>query len=170
MTTQDEAFQWARDLLVELIEIPSPSGHENAVADHLERVARELGFPVRRQEVPGYGPNLLIGAEDPSLMLTAHMDTVSAAWESDGRAVVEGDLVHGLGALDDKGSVVACLLALTLARDSGAEFAAFPVAVGLTVDEEEDGTGSIALAELTRPRHVIALEGTELDMCVSCTL
>jgi acetylornithine deacetylase/succinyl-diaminopimelate desuccinylase-like protein len=167
VTEQDDALDWARDLLVDLIEIPSPSGSEHAVAAHLEQVARELGFPVLRQEVPGYGPNLLIGAEHPSLVLTAHMDTVSAAWEWDGRGVVDGDVVHGLGALDDKGSVVACLLALKLARDGGADLDALPVAVGLTVDEEEDGSGSNALAELTRPRHVIALEGTELEICAA---
>lgn len=167
MSDTDEAFAWARDLLVELIEIPSVSGNEHAVADRLEQVAAELGLPVRRQEVPGYGPNLLIGAEGASLMLTAHMDTVAATWESDERAVVDGDLVHGLGALDDKGSVVACLLALRLVRDGGVDLAELPVSVGLTVDEEEDGTGSIALAALTGPRHVIALEGTELEICVA---
>lgn len=167
MSDTDDALAWARDLLVELIEIPSVSGDEHAVADRLEQLARELGLPVRRQEVPGYGPNLLIGAEDASLMLTAHMDTVAAAWEWDGRAIVDGDTVHGLGALDDKGSVVACLLTLRLVADDGVDLAQLPVSVGLTVDEEEDGNGSIALAALTRPRHVIALEGTELEICVA---
>ena len=167
MTDADETFTWARDLLVELIGIPSDSGDEHAIADRLEQVAAELDLPVRRQEVPGYGPNLLIGAEDATLMLTAHMDTVPAAWEWDGRAVVDDEIVHGLGALDDKGSVVACLLALRLARDAGANLAELPVSVGLSVDEEEDGNGSIALAALTRPRHVIALEGTELEICVA---
>jgi acetylornithine deacetylase/succinyl-diaminopimelate desuccinylase-like protein len=165
--SSDRAFDWARDLLVELIEIPSVSADEQAIAERLEQLAVELGFPVRRQEVPGYGPNLLIGAEDASLMLTAHMDTVPAAWQSDGRAVVEGDIVHGLGAVDDKGSVVACLLALRLIREAGVDLAELPVSVGLTVDEEEDGNGSIALAALAGPRHVIALEGTELEICVA---
>jgi acetylornithine deacetylase/succinyl-diaminopimelate desuccinylase-like protein len=100
-------------------------------------------------------------------MLTAHMDTVRATWDWDGRAVVDGDTVHGLGALDDKGSVVACLLALLLAREAAGDLATLPVSVGLTVDEEEDGNGSIALAALARPRHVIALEGTELEVCVA---
>jgi acetylornithine deacetylase/succinyl-diaminopimelate desuccinylase-like protein len=163
----DDAFEWARDLLAELIEIPSVSGQEHAIAERLEQVAVGMGLPVLRQEVPGYGPNLLIGADRPSLLLTAHMDTVAAAWEWDGRAVVEGDVVHGLGALDDKGSVVACLLALRLVSDAGVDLAELPVAVGLTVDEEEDGNGSIALASLAGPRHVIALEGTELEICVA---
>lgn len=162
-----EATVWAREQLVALIEIPSVSGDEHAVAAHLETLADELGLPVLRQEVAGCGPNLLIGAADAQLMLTAHMDTVRATWDWDGRAVVDGDLVHGLGALDDKGSIVACLLALHLVRAAGVEPATLPVSVGLTVDEEEDGTGSMALSSLSAPPHVIALEGTELEICIA---
>jgi len=163
----DWATDWARALLVELVEIPSVSSDEHAIARRLESLATELGLPVRRQEVPGYGPNLLIGAMDATLMLTAHMDTVPADWEWDGRAVVDGDTVRGLGTIDDKGSVVAALLALVLVRHAGVDPAELPVSVGLTVDEEEDGNGSIALASWARPRHVVALEGTELELCVA---
>jgi succinyl-diaminopimelate desuccinylase len=160
----DAATDWARAQLVALIEIPSLSGDEQAIAAYLEGLAVELKVPVRRQEVPGYGPNLLIGAADAKLMLTAHMDTVPATWGWDGRAVVDGDIVHGLGALDDKGSIVTCLLAFHLVRAAGIEPADLPVSIGLTVDEEEDGNGSIALASWSAPPHVIALEGTELEI------
>ncbi len=163
----DWTTDWARDQLVALVEIPSLSGDEHAVADHVVTLAEGLGLPVRRQEVPGYGPNVLIGAEEPRLMLTAHLDTVAATGDWDGRATVEGDLVHGLGAVDDKASVVACLLALLLVREAGVDLAGLPVAVGLTVDEEEDGHGSMALAALGPPPHVIALEGTELEICIA---
>jgi acetylornithine deacetylase/succinyl-diaminopimelate desuccinylase-like protein len=163
----EAATDWAREQLVALIEIPSRSGDEHAVAAHLEQLAGELGLPVWRQEVPGYGPNLLIGAKDARLMLTAHMDTVRATWDWDGRAVVNGDTVHGLGAVDDKGSIVTCLLALHLVRSAGVEPAGLPIAIGLTVDEEEDGNGSVALASFRAPPHVIALEGTELDICTA---
>lgn len=165
----DDAVGWARDQLVELIEIPSVSAEEHAVAAHLENLAVDLGLPVRRQDVPGYGPNLLVGAEDARLMLTAHMDTVVPTWETNGRAVVDGDTVHGLGAVDDKGSVVTCFLALEMVRAAGVDPADLPVSIGLTVDEEEDGNGSMALATLGHrpPPYVIALEGTELEICVS---
>lgn len=163
----EAALAWAREQLVTLVEIPSVSGDEHAVADHLERVAVDLGLAVRRQEVPGYGPNLLVGAEDARLMLTAHMDTVAASWDWDGRAVVDGDVVHGLGALDDKGSVVACLLAVRMVREAGVDPAGLPICLGFTVDEEEEGTGSIALASWLAPPHVIALEGTELAICIA---
>lgn len=163
----EEATDWAREQLVALIEIPSLSGDEHAIAAHLERAAGSLDLPVWRQEVPGFGPNLLIGAKDATLMLTAHMDTVRATWDWDGRAVIEGDTVHGLGALDDKGSIVTCLLAFQLVRSAGFDLAELSVAIGLTVDEEEDGHGSIALASFSAPPYVIALEGTELEICTS---
>jgi acetylornithine deacetylase/succinyl-diaminopimelate desuccinylase len=162
-----DAFGWARDLLVTLVEIPSVSGAEHDVAAHVEQLVAGLGVPVRRQEVPGHGPNLLIGPAEAPLMLTAHLDTVPASWDWDGRAVVEGTLVHGLGALDDKGSVVACLLTLRLLLESGVDPAVLPISIGLTVDEEEDGTGSMALAALVAPPYVIALEGTELEVCTA---
>lgn len=167
MTPLDDeaAAAWARDQLVALIEIASPSGGEHAVAAHLERVAAGLGHPVARHDVPGCGPNLVIGAPDATLMLTAHMDTVVPTWEWDGRAVVDGPVVRGLGAQDDKGCIVAALLAFELLRADDVDLATLPVSIGLTVDEEEDGTGSIALAELGPPAHVIALEGTELRVC-----
>lgn len=163
----EAARDWAREQLVALIEVPSLSGDEHAVAAHLEQLATTMGLPVRRQEVSGYGPNLLIGSTDARLLLTAHMDTVHATWDWDGRAIVDGDTVYGLGALDDKGSIVTCLLALELARSDGHDLAHLPVAIGLTVDEEEDGNGSIALASVLAPPHVIALEGTELEICTS---
>ena len=40
--TANDAFDWARDLLVDLIEIPSVSGDEHAITERLEGVARGL--------------------------------------------------------------------------------------------------------------------------------
>ena len=42
MSETDDAFDWARDLLVDLIEIPSISGDEHAITERLEGVARGL--------------------------------------------------------------------------------------------------------------------------------
>ena len=52
-------------------------------------------------------------------------------------------------------------------RAAGVDPGTLPVSIGLTVDEEEDGPGSMALASLGPPRHVIALEGTELEICTA---
>jgi acetylornithine deacetylase/succinyl-diaminopimelate desuccinylase-like protein len=160
-----QAYPFARDELVRLVEIRSYSDEEHEVVAHLETRCRELELPVRRQAVTGSADNLVIGrAGRPELLLNAHVDTIRPTWDWDGRAVVDGDEVGGLGALDDKSGVVACLLALLFARSEGVPLDRRPVAVGLTVDEERSGKGSIAMARELRPAHVVVAEGTDLGL------
>ncbi len=75
--------------------------------------------------------------------------------------------MHGLGAGDCKGSVVAFLLGMLLARERGVDLTALPAAVGICVDEEELGRGSIVMADALAPRHVIAGEPSRLDVGVA---
>ena len=159
------ALSFVRDELVRLVEIPSFSDDEHEIVDHLELRCEELEVPSRRQPVDGSADNLVIGwSERPELLLTAHVDTIRPTWDFQARAEVRGDRAHGLGALDDKAGVVACLLGLLLARDAGVPVESLPVAVGLCVDEEVGGKGSIAMAEELRPRFVVGAEGTGLDL------
>jgi acetylornithine deacetylase/succinyl-diaminopimelate desuccinylase-like protein len=153
---------------VRLVEIASPSGDEAAIVDYLEGRAGELSLPARRDRVAGGRDNLVVGWPlEPQVALVAHVDTVKPTWEWDGKARIRGDEVWGLGAVDDKGSVVAALLGLLLARDAGVPVTDLPLSLGLTVDEEEGGTGSIALARSLRPRHALVMESTEFDIAVS---
>ena len=103
----------ARDLLAELVEIPSPSGAEGRIVDRIEQLCEQWSLPSIRVRSELGRDSLVVGrAEEPALAFVAHVDTIAAPWPA--RARVEGDVVHGLGAVDDKGGVVACLLA---ARD-----------------------------------------------------
>jgi acetylornithine deacetylase/succinyl-diaminopimelate desuccinylase-like protein len=165
---RERALAWARDELVRLVEIASPSGDEAAIVEYLERRAAELSLPVRRDPVADGRDNLIVGwPREPQVAVIAHVDTVKPTWEWDGEASVRGDEVWGLGAVDDKGSVVAALLGLRLARESGVPVADLPLSVGLTIDEEEGGTGSIALAKSLRARHAVVLESTGFDIAVA---
>jgi acetylornithine deacetylase/succinyl-diaminopimelate desuccinylase-like protein len=151
--------------LVDLIQIESFSDQEHRVVEHLVARCEEWSLPVRRLPVAGAGDDLLIGwAERPELLLTAHVDTIRPTWPWDGTATVDGDRVAGLGAQDDKGCVVAAVLALLMAREDGVDLAAAPVGVGLCTDEERGGKGSLAMATELRPRFVVGLEGTELGL------
>ena len=153
----------ARQELVDLIGIESFSDHEHAAVDHLVRRCDRLGLPVRRLPVQGSADDLLVGwSERPELLLTAHVDTVRPTWDWSGRAEARGDRIFGLGAQDDKGCVIAALLALLMAQRAGAPVEELPVGVGLCVDEERGGKGSAAMAEALAPRFVIGLEGTGL--------
>lgn len=155
---------WAIEELARLIEIPSPWGEEGPILAHLERRAAELGVPARRVPVDEGRWNLLVAtSERPDLVLVAHVDTIRPTWEWRPIAEIDGSVVRGLGAQDDKGGVATLLLLL---RWFGA---ALPEGVGLafTVDEEWGGTGSAALAEAARPRAVVALEGTAGRVCTA---
>ena len=166
MDSARDLAEWtdlARRELVDLVAITSFSDEEHLAVDHLVARCAELGLPAHRQPVEGSADNLLVGwSERPELLLTAHVDTIRPTWDWDGTVEVRGDLVVGLGAQDDKGCVVAALLALLMAQDAGVPVASLPVAVGLCVDEERGGKGSLAMATALRPRFVVGLEGTEL--------
>jgi tripeptide aminopeptidase len=108
------------DLFAELCAIPSPFGHERAVAEHVASDLRALGYEVTEDdaaaETGAECGNLLAripGRSERSVMLCAHMDTVphdgvvepvlvDGGWESAGDTI--------LGA--DNKAAVAMLLAL----------------------------------------------------------
>lgn len=166
----DEALGFVLDELTRLIEIPSVSDDEHAAMMHLADRCRRLDLPVEEQPVPGAGPNLVVAWDrSPTLLLTAHIDTIVPTWPTDHRAVVDGTTVSGLGAQDDKGCAVAILLALVMARNEGVPVERLPVALGFCVDEEVGGKGSRAMADSMRPPFVVASEGTELDIAVTET-
>lgn len=153
----------ARELLSELIAVPSPSGGEGRIVNRLETWARDEGFTCRRVAAENGRESLVLGAcEDPVLAIVAHVDTVTATWPEATVPRVDGNVVHGLGAVDDKGGVVACLLAARRFRDSGGDLDESRAVFAFAVDEETGGSGSRSLAIELSPRFAIALEGTEL--------
>jgi len=168
--TDDEAGAWAIDELVRQIEIRSVSDQEHDVMAYLLDRCVALGLPARSEPIPGAGPNVVVRwgdeTEPPTLLLTAHTDTIDPAWAWDDRARVDGTVVSGLGAQDDRGCGVAVLLGALMAREAGVDLATASVALGFVVDEEVGGKGSRRLADTMRPRFVVASEGTELDVAV----
>lgn len=101
---------------LELIDLPSESRDEQALAEHLARLLGEAGVPVRDA---GDGC-LLAGAtargERPLVLLAGHLDTVPAQGNLPGR--IEGGAVHGLGAADMKGAL-AVMVELAIDRAAG---------------------------------------------------
>ncbi|MGH2631008.1 MAG: M20 family metallopeptidase [Actinomycetota bacterium] len=161
-----EARDWAARELLDLVATTSLSEKEHDAVDHLESRCEAWGLPVRRLPVDGAADDLVIGwSSRPVLLLTAHVDTVTPTWPWE--ASLEGDVVHGLGAGDCKGSIVAFALGLLLAREGGLDLTSMPVAMGVCVDEELLGRGSIVMAEALQPRYVIAGEPSRLDVGVA---
>lgn len=164
MLSERTTVEWARDELAAMVGITSFSGAEQEVLAHIRARADALRLPFWEVPTPGGCPNIVFGARNPSLVIEAHVDTIRPDWPGEIEARVEGSIVHGLGAVDDKGGVIACMQALLFARDAGVDIATSPVAVAFSVDEEVGGTGSMALARALLPRYAIALEGTKLQV------
>lgn len=153
----------AKALLVDLISIYSPSGGEGRIIDRLEGMAANYGLSTRRVASENGRDSLVLGASrNPVIAIVAHVDTITPTWDGATTATVDGSIVKGLGAVDDKGGVVACLLAAIRLKEAGKDLDEIPVVFAFAVDEETGGSGSRSLAIHLAPRYAIALEGTEL--------
>ena len=90
--------------LLELLRIPSVTGNETAIADHMEQwCASRPSFEGR---VIREGNCVVAGKPDqrPSIALVGHLDTVPFT-EEDRTPRREGDKIIGRGASDMKGSI-----------------------------------------------------------------
>jgi succinyl-diaminopimelate desuccinylase len=116
---------------LELVNIPSESGHEAAIRDHLISLAP----PSYRVVDASDEAYLLAGERRPSaelVVLAGHYDTVPAQGNVPGR--LDDGVVHGLGASDMKGGLA---VALELVRDL-AERPSGPVDVALLLFGREE--------------------------------
>lgn len=116
-----------RDLFVRLCEIPSPSGHERAVANFILGFLRDAGLqPTEDDSAAATGAgsgNIVVripgGGRGTPIVVAAHMDTVAVSGPI--RAVVEGGVVRSAGDTilggDDK---AACAVLLTVLADLAA--------------------------------------------------
>ena len=96
------------DRTLELIDVPSESRDEAALARHVEEVLTAGGVMVR-----DLGDDcLLAGPPDARVLLAGHLDTVPAQGNRPGRR--DEEAVHGVGASDMKGAL-AVMIELALA-------------------------------------------------------
>jgi acetylornithine deacetylase len=128
------------DLTRRLIDIPSPSGDEDAATRFLAAHLESLGYTVELQEVAPRRANIIATASHaPRLFFSTHIDTVPPAIASS-----EDDThIYGRGSCDAKGIIAAQIFAAERLRLKGVE------AVGLlfTVDEELGSLGARAANE-----------------------
>ena len=95
---------------LELVDIPSESRGEAAIAAHVADVLRAGGAPVR-----DLGDSCVLAGPGAPVLLAGHLDTVPAQGNRPGRR--DAERVHGLGASDMKGAVAVMIeLALAGAR------------------------------------------------------
>lgn len=155
---------------LELCRIDSPIGHEQAIADFLERwaVSRFGSSRVFR-----CGHSLLVGRLDdrrPSVALVGHVDTVPPHPKPN-PVRREGDRLYGLGSSDMKGG-----LAVMMALAETLPLSDLPQNLLLVFYEREEGpylqSGLGPLfqqrPELAKTAFAIALEPTDNRVMVGC--
>ena len=154
-----------------LCRIPSVIGHEQVIADHVERWGRGI-FPADR--VQRVGHTVVFGAPGidarPTVGLFGHLDTVPVHPE-DGEAHIAGDRVVGLGASDMK-----CALAVMqlLAERLDPKVLPFNLVYVMYEREEgpylENGLGPLfeARPDLTKLDFAICLEPSDNAIQMGC--
>src|SRR5213078_4479829 len=101
-----------------LIDIPSISGDEAAVARFLTAHLEGAGYRVELQPVEAERANVLATtAARPRVVLSTHMDTVPPHIAS----AEDDEYIHGRGACDAKGIIAAQLAAAARLRNEGVE-------------------------------------------------
>jgi acetylornithine deacetylase len=119
----------------QLVDIPSTTENELAVAEFLERELTRLGFSCRRQAISATRFNLFAMAGGrPRVILNSHLDTVPP-WFGSSEG---GDFLYGRGACDTKGVIAAMLAAGERLRAREITDFAFLFVVG----EETDSIGA----------------------------
>ncbi|MGC4120887.1 MAG: succinyl-diaminopimelate desuccinylase [Myxococcales bacterium] len=154
---------------LELCRIPSVTGDEKLIADHVEAWARaRFG-----QNVLRIGHSIVAGKLDdprPTILLVGHLDTVPAH-PGEKPARIEGDQVFGLGSSDMKsGDAVMMALAEDL------ELAKLPCNLALVFYDREEGPfaenglGPVLeqVPQLKKSALAFALESTDGEVQVGC--
>lgn len=137
-------------LIKQLIQIPSPSGKEGAIAEFIMSYCGKFGIPAELRE--GNVIAHLQGTNrQKALIFNSHMDTVAVAnphlWrhppfgENAGKSI--GGKVYGLGASDDKGAIAAMLVLAQYFSTCRQKIISPPIDLWFTfvTKEETDGSG-----------------------------
>jgi acetylornithine deacetylase/succinyl-diaminopimelate desuccinylase-like protein len=124
-----------RDRLVatacSLVDVPSPTGSEQAMAERMREIFIDIGLEVTWQEVEEGRPNVIGMWEGEggakTLMFNGHMDTSYSGREPHLRAIagfqpsafVVDDRIYGLGISNMKGALACYIEAVRALRDAG---------------------------------------------------
>lgn len=155
----------------QFIQIPSVSGDEKELAEHLEQRMTELGFD--RVWIDGVGNvigEINSGRPGPRVLFAAHLDTIpvngSEAWSVDPfEGIIADDFLYGRGAVANKAALAAMLHGmspLSAAKDRwcGALFVAATVG-----KERAEGMAMLQVMQATKPDYVILGEASNGQLC-----
>ena len=164
----------AVELLKEMIAIPSPSFHEDAVCSHISNWMTARGIEHER-----IGNNIIaehiVNPESPTLMLCAHMDTVDPCEGYNFNPYhpenTPAGVVQGLGSNDDGASAVSMIAAYRyFSQADNTVLENINLTLVLTCEEERSGKGGMTGLwnnRLNRIDHAIVGEPTGMKAATS---
>jgi acetylornithine deacetylase/succinyl-diaminopimelate desuccinylase-like protein len=169
------------DTARELVDIPSPTGHELEMAEHVRALFGELGLSIAWQEVEQDRPNVVgtLAGEGGgrSLMFGGHMDTSYSGSEPHLRgigfrpnAVVKEGRVWGLGISNMKGALACYVEAVRALIDSGLRLRGDVIVAAVVGEIEktqwgEEFRGRDYRGYAAGSRHLVT-HGVVPDVCV----
>jgi len=165
----EELNKQATDLLCRLVQTPSLSREEDAVADIIEGFLENKGFaPTRKHN--NVWARIESGQDLPVILLNSHMDTVKAVegWSMDPfKAIIKNDCVHGLGS-NDAGASLAALMACFIYL-SEQENLPYNIVFAASAEEEISGKNGISsiLNDLGPIDLAVVGEPTGMKMAVA---
>jgi acetylornithine deacetylase/succinyl-diaminopimelate desuccinylase-like protein len=174
-----------RDSLVEtasdLVNISSPTGHEQAAAEYVARTLGAMGLQVSWQEVEDGRPNVLGRLEGTgggkTLMFNGHMDTSYSGREPWLRGVegfrpeatVRDGHIYGLGISNMKGALACYIEAVRALQDAGVRLRGDVLVAAVVGEIEKTQWGEFRGADYrgyaAGSRHLVA-HGGIADMCI----
>ena len=141
----------------QLIDIPSPTGEELAMANHIHDELARLGFTCSKQEAAPDRINVLARAGGhPRVVLNTHLDTVPP-WFASSK---DDDFIYGRGACDTKGILAAMVAAAERLRTDGINDFALLLVVGEETDSIGAKSANVAFKDLGSD-YVLVGEPTE---------
>ncbi len=166
MTEKNITPKRLKRLLKKMIDIYSPSGKEEELADFLYGYLKRQELNVIYQDVDEDRYNLLILPDDMDIemALIGHIDTVWAYDLEHYCYEEEDDIITGLGTADMKGNCAAMIEAYLSLQEKYQHNV--PVLLALLVGEEEDGDGARQLVKDFHFPWAIIGEPTDLAPCM----
>jgi LysW-gamma-L-lysine carboxypeptidase len=129
---------YAKQILVDMLKIYSPSGEEAELSNFILDKTKEFGFFSEKDNVGNVITRM--GQGEPKLLLCGHMDTVPGKID----VRMEGNKLYGRGSVDAKSSIAAMMMAM---NDLKKNRLSGELILACVVDEEGEGKGIRNLIE-----------------------
>lgn len=173
---EDEIVAMASDV----INIPSPTGEELAMAQYMQNALRQLGLNVTWQEVEPGRANVIArwtgGGGGKNLMFNGHMDTSNTGREEfltgigyKPTAVVKDGFIYGLGIYNMKGALVCYTHAAKALQRAGVKLKGDLIIAAVAGEIEKTQCGEFQGKEYRgygAGTHYLVNHGVLPDMCI----